>query len=146
MLQQVMTGKWPMVPKVGMPIVDVRNVAEAHVNAIEKGVNGARYLMNCQEDFIWLKDWTKVLKDEFEGTEYKASIKEAPYCLLWMSSICDNSLNQFLVIYGKKFSCEQKRVQEDLGVNYISMEQSTKEMAHNLIDIGYIEDKRINKD
>ena len=128
-----------------MPIVDVRNVAEAHVNAIQKGVNGARYLMCCQDDFLSFKEIADILNQEFKGTNYKIPTSEAPYYMIWMMSFCDNRSKMYLPVYGKQFYVDQKRVTKELEVDYISLEDSLKSFVHNLIDIKYFEDRRIKE-
>ena len=42
-----MNGKWPFMPKTHVGIVDVRNVAQAHVNALKfDEAQGKRYLLS----------------------------------------------------------------------------------------------------
>lgn len=84
-----MNGKYPYTPKVQLPVVDVRDVADAHVNAIEGGVGGTRYLLNCRNDFIPFLEMGTVLHEEFKGKGYKIPNKDAGYCLIWMVSLCD---------------------------------------------------------
>ena len=137
-----MTGKFPYTPKVQLPVVDVRDVAEAHVNAIERGVDGTRYLLNCRDDFVPFLELGAILHEEFEGRGYKIPTKDAAYCLIWTISICDRRLRPFLPQWGKKFRVDRKKSIEQLGLNYTPVKRSLTEMAHNLIDLGYIEDKR----
>ena len=137
-----MTGKYPYAPKIQVPVVDVRDVADAHVNAIERGVGGTRYLLNCRDNFIPFLEMGTVLHEEFKDKGYKIPTKEAPYCLIWLASVCDRRVKPLLPQWGKKFAVDRKKSLDELGLNYISLEQSLTQMTHNLIDLGYIEDKR----
>lgn len=137
-----MTGKFPRVPKLQIPLVDVRDAADAHVNAIEKGVGGTRYLINYQDEFSPFLEFSNILLEEFKGTKYKIPSKEAPYCLIWIASICDKRLKPMLPMWGKKFKMDRRKSIEELGLHYIPLKTSLVEMAHNLIDLGYFEDLR----
>ena len=43
----IMMGKNKFLPKIWMPCVDVRDVAEAHFLALEKGVSGDRHILSA---------------------------------------------------------------------------------------------------
>lgn len=51
-------------------------------------------------------------------------------------------MKPFLPQWGKKFTIDRKKSIEHLGLNYVPLKQSLTQMSHNLIDLGYIEDKR----
>ena len=73
-----MTGKMPGAPKIQMPVVDVRDVAQAHLNGIklpEAGNN--RFALSAK--VYWFRDILEVLNKEF-GQRYKIKAKELPYC------------------------------------------------------------------
>jgi nucleoside-diphosphate-sugar epimerase len=121
----------------------VRNVAEAHVNAIEKGVNGTRYLLNYQDQFPMFLDIGKALHEEFKGTKYKPPTEELSYYLFKLFSICDKGAAASIPQWGYKFRVDRRKSIEELGIVYIPMKQSLVEMMHNMIDLGYIEDHRL---
>ena len=138
-----MTGKYPRIPKVGINTVDVRDVAAAHVIAIEKGRSGERYILTNQFEATFMVDMCKILNEEFSKYKYKITIKEANYCLMWCLSLFDSAVAALLPIYGKLMKLSNKKSVEELGMKYIDVKTSILEMGHNLIDIGYIDDKRI---
>ena len=140
-----MLGVIPKAPKVAMPITDVRNVAEAHVNAIEKGVHGTRYLLNYQDDFPMLVELGKILAEEFKGTKYNPPTSELSFCLFKLVTICNKRLAFMEPQWGMKFRMDREKSIKDLGLEYIPLKQSLVEMAHNRIDIEYIEDKRLKE-
>jgi nucleoside-diphosphate-sugar epimerase len=141
----LMTGVFPKVPKVPLPVVDVRNVAEAHVNAIEKGVNGTRYLLNFQDEFPTFLDMGLCLHEEFKDTKYKIPTEEVSYYLFRMITICDSRLKPFVPQWGMKCKVDRSKSIEHLGIVYTPMKKSMVEMAHNLIDLGYMEDHQQKK-
>ena len=136
-----MTGKFPRVPKVPLAMVDVRDMATAHINAIEKGKNGTRYLTNRKDAYFFM-EVVKPLIEEFKGKIYKIPTKEAPYWMMRLASICDKSIKPMLPFYNLPYSVDTRKSTEELGLTYRPIEESAIEMAHNLIDLGYMEDLR----
>lgn len=62
---QLLSGRlWPAAPPLGMAVVDVRTVAEAHSLAIENGVNGHRYLL-CAEACYLMVRAARLLRREY---------------------------------------------------------------------------------
>ena len=134
-----MTGKFPMAPKMSIPTVDVRDVAFAHVAAIEKGKDGNRYILSEYEGQSFLT-LASTLKREFSGSSYQLPTREAPRWVVWLMSILDRRLEQSLPTYGHSFCFDNTRSKDELGVKYRDLSQSIVEMANNLIDINYIKD------
>jgi nucleoside-diphosphate-sugar epimerase len=120
-------------------MVDVRDVARAHVLAIERGRDGERYLISGRkgESFLGL---AKTLAKEFEGSRFSLPSSEAPKWMAWVLSFYDHRLQASLSSYGKSFEFDNSKSQGQLGVEYSDVHFSIVEMANNLIDINYIED------
>ena len=55
----------PFVLDVHINFVDVRDVAIAHVNALDKGENGQRYIIH--KDGLWMKEIGRILNSSLEG-------------------------------------------------------------------------------
>jgi nucleoside-diphosphate-sugar epimerase len=144
-LKDLMMGGFPKAPRIPMPITDIRDVADAHVNALEKGVHGTRYLLNFQDDFPMIVDLGRILAEEFKGTKYKIPTEELGFYLFKLVSICDKRLSSFEPQWGMKFRLDREKSIKELGLVYIPLKQSLVEMAHNLIDLEYFEDRRLRE-
>lgn len=60
-----MKCEFPGIPRMMMPSVDVRDVALAHILALQKpGLSGKRICLN--EESLWLDDIAKILDSEFK--------------------------------------------------------------------------------
>ena len=84
----------PMVPKLGMGVIDVRDVALAHLRAMRiPEANGQRFIL-CERT-IWFKDLALILDKEFAplGTVTKKRIKK----------LFATALNYFHCIQDTKF-------------------------------------------
>jgi dihydroflavonol-4-reductase len=64
---KVLSGNMPGIPRVSIGIVDVRDVALAHVRCIEREFfqisNGKRYIL--VEGSYWMEEMLRMLRDEF---------------------------------------------------------------------------------
>ena len=59
-----MNGSLPGVPRVNLPIVDVRDVALAHLNAIKvPEARNQRFILSSQS--IWFREIAEALKSKF---------------------------------------------------------------------------------
>lgn len=72
-ISSLLTGKYPGVPQVYIPIVDVRNVADAHIKALTAKPN-ERYALN--EGTYMFPELGKLIHEEFSQYGYKVSRKE----------------------------------------------------------------------
>ena len=77
------------IPKVSFPFVDVRDVALAHVIAIEKEdlTDGKRYVLS--ENTYWFEDVINILRDEFGKYGYKMPSFNVGSCIFSIVSIFD---------------------------------------------------------
>jgi len=68
--QRLLERQMPMIPHLNFPIVDVRDVATAHIRAMTAPqAAGERHLVHAAN--IWLEDMAKLLADEFGRYGYK---------------------------------------------------------------------------
>lgn len=83
-----MTGQFPGMPKVMMPVVDVRDVAFAHLQGIKvPEAAGNRFALVAEN--LWFKNYAEILKAAYP--EYKFKTSELGYCPVKMVSWFDSS-------------------------------------------------------
>ena len=71
----LMDGTFPTkLPHTYLGHVDVRNVAEGHLAAIEKGKDGERYILNNQT--YRMREFAEAIRDEYGQYGYKVQTKE----------------------------------------------------------------------
>ena len=75
-----MNKKLPAVPKFYSGIVDVRDLAAAHIKALQSSVNKERIIIN--EGVHKFKELTQTLSDEFTPQGYKVTNEEISKCPL----------------------------------------------------------------
>jgi dihydroflavonol-4-reductase len=83
-IKQFMDGSLPSYPLIKMPLVDVRDVAEAHLQAILKPEAAGRRFFMASES-MWMGDMCKILTDKW-GKQYKIPQKQASKCMMTILS------------------------------------------------------------
>ena len=68
LLKAMMIGKFPRVPKMGVPLIDVRDCAAIHVAAMTSKEAGGRRLFATGQS-LWFKDIAAILKAEYPQLE-----------------------------------------------------------------------------
>ncbi len=133
--QRLLNGKSPAIPDVSFPLVDVRDVAAAHIAAMEKSeAAGNRYILSsCTLHF---REMAQIFGDEFQPQGYKVPTKNIPKALLWVGKFFDPSIKQIYPLVGKTARLSNERMVNELGVTPRPMEESIIDTCYNLVDMG----------
>jgi nucleoside-diphosphate-sugar epimerase len=74
---RLMRAEMPRVPKIGLEIVDVRDIADAHVRAMTAdGAAGERFL--ATGELVWMHDVARTLRDELGTHASRVPTKSVP--------------------------------------------------------------------
>lgn len=93
-----LSGKFPGMPKIMMPIVDVRDVARAHLQAILiDDAKNKRFILSA--DSLWFKDVAEALKQRYPKHNIKSG--ELGYCPMKVISWFDDSVKMILPAWNK---------------------------------------------
>ena len=134
-IEMVVTGKMPVAIPIQFGFVDVRDVASAHILAMQNdSSNGERFAL--AEKDLWYKDIAKILKDN--GFD-KAPTFAVP---VWVARILANFNKQLKVtlpFLGRVRSVTKTSKAKDiLGWNPRPAEESILEIANQIKDMGLI--------
>ena len=143
-IADMVTGKLPGMPLLRFHYVDVRDVALAHVRALEEPeAAGKRIILAAEE--MWMADFATILHDEFapQGYEFKTSVP--PYCFIRFASIFDSKIASILPLWGKIRHLNTDISTGLLGIKYRPINGSVIEMVNGMIEKGWIPDKRPKK-
>ena len=101
LVQKIMTGAFPMVPRMGMGISDVRDVAQAHILALSQdAAAGERFIL--APSIHWFVDVMRIFSDA--RPSLAIPVREAPSVFI-----------RLLALLG---SAEMKRTTRRLGYKY----------------------------
>lgn len=132
-VKRMLSGKDPAVPRVGYPIVDVRDIAAMHIRALEIPEAIGKRILGASE-FLWFADMAKVLKETFP--DRKIATRVAPDLLMRVIGLFDKSVGTILPELGEHTEVDNRRACEILGMDFIPARQSVVEAARFLVERG----------
>ena len=134
-VKRFLSGKDPFVPMMGMPLVDVRDVAEAHRRATERPETaGKRYIVSSGS--MWFTDMTRVLKDAYPAR--RIATRPAPKPLLRLLALFDREIRSILPEIGRMARVENSRARSELGIDFIPADKALLATAKALVDRGLV--------
>jgi dihydroflavonol-4-reductase len=133
-VQKMMNGDYPGVPKLGFPTVDVRDVVAIHFAALtsEKAI-GQRYAATSSS--IWFKDIAAIILKAYPGYKKYVKARELPNWFIKIYAIFENSTRMIVPELGFCAHFSTKKIEEDLGIHPISAEDAVIACAQSLIDL-----------
>ena len=77
LISSLINSKYPGLPRTSFPMVDVREVANAHLQALKRPeAANKRFILAAKA--AWLKDIAEILKTEFQPQGYSVTTTEMP--------------------------------------------------------------------
>ena len=123
-----MTKEVPILARVKIPIVDVRDVSLAHVTAIEDPKSiGERFLL-CSGTF-WMKDIAKTMS----SSGFNPPIFIAPNFLIKFFGKFDRSAKMMIPFLDYDFNVSSKKLKGLLGMKLTPMEKTIQDTGNYLL-------------
>ena len=133
MILRMLNGSMPALAKIHIGIVDVRDVAKAHILAMKNDQsNGERFIVSEKE--MWMSDIANVLN----ANGYKAPEKNMPNFLLKAMAMFKSDLKTISKMAGKQRDCNTTKAIDVLGWKPISAEESILAAAKQITDYDLI--------
>jgi nucleoside-diphosphate-sugar epimerase len=142
--KDLLTGKFPPIPNVFFPIVDVRDVADAHFAALEKGKHLERYALNG--DTHNFSDLGDVVYKEFHDKGFKPRHSSMGKCLCYIGSFFDKDAKMFYAQWDVRCHVMNDKSRKELGMKYIALDATMVEMCYSLIKLGMVVPKEDKAD
>lgn len=136
-IKKLLDGSVPALPKMGFQIVDVRDVAAAHIKAMTlPKAAGKRFVL--ADKFLWFDEIAKILSKEFKPKGYKIPTLVIPHFMVKLFSIFDKKTRSILNELGIKRELKNDQMKNILGIDPIPAEESVLSTARALIEMGVI--------
>ncbi|MCP9265256.1 Integrator complex subunit 9-like protein [Dirofilaria immitis] len=135
---------FPASPKVSLGMVDVRDVARAHIRAMEcANCNGERILITTTPT-VWLSQLTRWLYEEFKDQGFLISRITTPNWLakLYAKVTCDPHFKAVKYRLGPKLYFDNTKSQQLLQMEYMPIKKSVIDMVYSMLDYGIIVKKK----
>jgi len=134
-VERIMKGKDPMLPDLRFSIVDVRDVAQMHVQAIKNDATKGERILAASETYSFVGIATYI-KSIYPKSKIKTG--KAPSALIKLLSLFDGEIKAVLPLLGKPMITSNKKAQKLLGIKFIPVEVTLKESAAYLVKNGFI--------
>ncbi|KAI1730598.1 3-beta hydroxysteroid dehydrogenase/isomerase family domain-containing protein [Ditylenchus destructor] len=144
-IRRFMNNEMPATPPLNLALVDVRDVANAHILAMRNAESdGQRILITSQPSF-WFLDISKILAREFRSQGYWLPRFQVPYAVVWLYSFFDSETKQVLDRLNRRIRFDNNKAKTLLNMEYTNPEKSLVDMVYSMIDRGILPRKCGNK-
>ena len=135
-MTNMITGKMFRMPHIQYPLVDVRDVAFAHLQGIKvPEARNQRFLTSSTS--LWFNQIGEIIHAEFPN-RFTFSNAEAKYCMVWMMSCFNSDVKRVAAIWGRIQQVDGSKAERVLGFKYMSHNKSLHDMVDALYATGYI--------
>ncbi len=135
LVSRILRGRDPMLPRLGLSIVDVRDVAAAHVRALERDrTQGQRFILASGS--LWLTDWGKVLKSTYPRR--RMPTRAAPPWLLRLLALFDGEIRTALPSVGHMDELCSDKARRRLDIDFIPPDRALIAAAEALVSRGLV--------
>ena len=138
LVQRLMDGALPGVPRISLGVVDVRDVADMHLRAMTNpAAKGERFLA-VTGDFLWLVEIARILKDRMGEAAKRVPTRQLPDWLVKLARFKESAVKQIIPELGKMKNATSEKAQKVLGWSPRSREESIQATAESLVRLGLV--------
>lgn len=136
-VRKLLGGELPGCPRLGFPLVDVRDIADIHVRAMAApAMNGERFL--AAGKFLWMKDIAEILKFRLGAQARKVPTRGLPDLLVRLSALMDPTVRMVLPELGKQRICDASHARATFGWEPRAVEETIVDCAQSLLAAGLV--------
>jgi dihydroflavonol-4-reductase len=136
-IERMLKGSMPGSPRIGLEIVDVRDLADVHVRAmVSPEAAGQRFL--ATGEFTWMRDTARTLRDGLGPAGAKVSTRQLPDWVVRLTSVFDSSLRDITVSLGRRNRHTTEKAERLLGWRPRPSAPTVIDCANSLITHGMV--------
>jgi nucleoside-diphosphate-sugar epimerase len=136
-ITRFLKNEMPGVPEMHINIVDVRDCAKAHVEAmLQPEAAGHRFL--CSAGGLWLRDIGALLDKKYTPKGYKIPTNTISKALLWFVKWWDDDIATIFPMLGKEQIINTEKIKSFLNVQFRPVDETILDMAKSLIEFDVI--------
>jgi dihydroflavonol-4-reductase len=126
-------GKMPGTPRIGLEIVDVRDLADLHIRAMTSPEAAGQRFLGTGE-FTWMREMAEALKAELGADGEKVPTRQLPDFVVKISALFDKSLRPIVISLGRKNRHSTAKAERVLGWHARPAAETVVACAKSLID------------
>jgi dihydroflavonol-4-reductase len=136
-VERLVSGRVPGLPRLGFNIVDARDVADLHIRAmIDPKAAGERFI--AAANFAWMADLAALLRTHLGEEAAKVPTRKVPDFVLRLVSLFDKDLGAVTPSLGQKHDFSSAKAQTLLGWRPRPLEETVLDCARSLIAAGLV--------
>ena len=128
-VSQLISGKFPMIPALSFPFIDVRDVAILHLRAMTTPEADGKRFIAAHSEPTWMYQVAEVLSAA--GYE-KIKLKKAPSFMLKLIGLFDNKTKSLVPMLDKYVPCDNSQTVKILNWEPMPWEQAFIEHAKSI--------------
>lgn len=137
-VQRLLDGAMPGLPRLSFGVVDVRDVADLHIRALtHPAANGERFLA-VAGDFMSIRDIALVLKRRLGAAAKKVPTMQVPNWVVRVAALRDRAAGQIVPELGKARNATSEKARRLLGWSPRSAEDAIIATAESLMRLGLV--------
>jgi nucleoside-diphosphate-sugar epimerase len=140
LMQRLMDGAMPGVPRLYFGAVDVRDVADLHIRAMTNPAAKGERLLAVASDFMSMLDIAKVLKRHLGAAAKRVPTRQLPDWLVRLAALRDPAVKLILPELGKMKNATNEKARRLLGWAPRSNEEAIVATGESLVRLGLLKD------
>ena len=135
---RMVSGKMRGIPRVGLEIVDVRDLADVHIRAMTSpDAAGQRFL--ATGEFMWMAEMARVLRDGLGADGRRVSTRQVPDVVVrFVARFTDRSLREITPALGRRNRHTTEKARRVLGWEPRPARETVLDCARSLIAYGAV--------
>ncbi|MFA6211561.1 MAG: aldehyde reductase [Candidatus Obscuribacterales bacterium] len=133
LVSRLLDGSFPGNPRLGFNIIDVRDLADLHIRAMNSPEAAGQRLI-ASADFMWLKDISQMLRAELGVKANKVPTRGLPDFVLKFIALFDRTISLVTPDLGKKHTTTSAKAQRLLNWKPRPAKETIIDCANSLLD------------
>jgi nucleoside-diphosphate-sugar epimerase len=140
LVQRLMDGAMPGVPRLTFGVVDVRDVADMHIRAMTNpAAKGERFLA-VSGDFMSIREIAMALKERLGAAAKRVPTRQLPDFVVRLAALADPAVKQILPELGKMKNASGEKAKRLLGWSPRPREEAIIATAESLLRLGLLKE------
>ena len=136
-VERLLSGRVPGIPRLGFNIVDVRDVASLHIAAMtDPKAAGERFIAAGQ--YAWMGEIADILRARLGDKAAKVPTRKVPDFVIRLAGLFDKDLGSVAPSLGHRHDNSSEKAQRMLGWKPRPIEQTVVDCAESLIAVGAV--------
>ena len=141
-VQRLMDGAVPGVPKIWFGVVDVRDVVDLHLRAMTSPVAKGERFLAIADDFMSMVEIAKVLRARMGESAKRVPTRALPNWLVRIAALRDPAVRQILPDLGKVKNATNEKAKRMLDWKPRSNEEALVATAESMVRLGLLKNGR----